>query len=142
MKIIDFEKRGNLVRLYLGSDSVDDYWGDDWDDAPYEYNAGKVYDKYISAYIDLAFDWKYYIYEQSEISFEELSKEDFKNGFPFLTIKDKDDKVLLEIKFGQVFSGSVLVSIVNGNGNGNDLLLTNEDTGDKVISKVMDVRIY
>ena len=142
MKIIDFEKRGNLVRLYLGNDSVDDYWGDDWDDAPYEYNAGKVYDKYISAYIDLAFDWKYYIYEQSEISFEELSKEDFKNGFPFLTIKDKDDKVLLEIKFGQVFSGSVLVSIVNGNGNGNDLLLTNEDTGDKVISKVMDVRIY
>ena len=140
MKIIDFEKRGNLVRLYLGNDSVDDYWGDDWDDAPYEYNAGKVYDKYISAYIDLAFDWKYYIYEQSEISFEELSKEDFKNGFPFLTIKDKDDKVLLEIKFGQVFSGSVLVSIVNGNGN--DLLLTNQDTGDKVIPKVMDVKIY
>ena len=138
MKIIDFEKRGNLVRLYLGSDSVDDYWGDDWDDAPYEYNAGKVYDKYISAYIDLAFDWKYYVYEQSENSFEELSKEDFKNGFPFLTVNDKDDEILLEIKFGDIFSGSVLINTINGD----DLVLINENTGDKVTPKVMDVKIY
>ena len=47
MKIIDFEKRGNVVRFYLGNDDCNDYWGDDWDNVPYEHNAGIVYDQYI-----------------------------------------------------------------------------------------------
>ena len=32
--VIDFETRGNVIRLYYGNDP--DYWGDDWDDKPYE----------------------------------------------------------------------------------------------------------
>lgn len=139
MKIIDFEKRGNLVRLYLGNDNVDDYWGDDWDDAPYEYNAGKVYDKYISAHVDLAFDWKYYPMESAEYNGMESSKEDFKKGQPFLMIVDNDtDNTLLSMNFEDNFSSSVLIEMINGNG----LVLINDDTGERILPKVMDVKIY
>lgn len=44
MKIIDFERKGNLVRFYLGDDDLHDWSGDDWNDTPYEYNAGQVYE--------------------------------------------------------------------------------------------------
>ena len=79
MKIIDFEKKGNVVRFYLGektedwgwtrSDytinsktpdwlkSSDTYYGDDWDDRPYEHNAGKVYAEFIKGYKDIAFNF-------------------------------------------------------------------------------------
>lgn len=42
MKIIDLERKGNVIRFALGSDDLtpDDWGGDDWDDAPYEHNAG------------------------------------------------------------------------------------------------------
>lgn len=31
MKIIDFERKGNLVRFYLGDDNLTEWYGDDWD---------------------------------------------------------------------------------------------------------------
>ena len=55
MKIIDFEKKGNVVRFYVGSDNLENYYGDDWDDRPYEHNAGEVYDEFCLGYFDKAF---------------------------------------------------------------------------------------
>lgn len=43
MKIIDFERKGNLVRFYLGDDDLVEWYGDDWNDTPYEHNAERVY---------------------------------------------------------------------------------------------------
>lgn len=57
MKIIDFEKKGNVVRFYLGEDKGSKWHGDDWDDYPYEHNAGLVYYEYISGAIDVAFPY-------------------------------------------------------------------------------------
>ena len=80
MKVIDFERKGNVVRFYLGekiedwgwtrsdykrSDGTtpdwlkpsDKYYGDDWDDRPYEHNAGQVYEEFIKGYKDVAFDF-------------------------------------------------------------------------------------
>ena len=80
MQIIDFEKKGNVVRFYLGEktkdwgwankdfkdskgetpdwlEPCDKYYGDDWDDAPYEHNAGRVYDEFIKGHKDIAFDF-------------------------------------------------------------------------------------
>ena len=57
MKIIDFEKRGNVVRFFLGKDDLKEWWGDDWNDSPYEHNAGEVYGEYVSGYRDVAFDF-------------------------------------------------------------------------------------
>ena len=56
MQIIDFKRKGNVVRFYLG-DATAHYWGDDWDDAPYEHNAGQVYEEFIKGYKDIAFDF-------------------------------------------------------------------------------------
>ena len=63
MKIIDFSLKGNVVRFYLGKDDLKEWWGDDWNDAPYEHNAGSVYDEYISGYIDIAFPFNALVLE-------------------------------------------------------------------------------
>lgn len=55
MKIIDFEKKGNVVRFYLGADDDKDYHGDDWGDFPYYSNAGIVYSQYVTGHRDIAF---------------------------------------------------------------------------------------
>lgn len=86
MKIIDFERKGNVVRFYLGEKTTDWGWtnsdykdfkgntpnwlkasdtfyGDDWDDQPYECNAGKVYDEFIKGYVDVSFPFDTIILE-------------------------------------------------------------------------------
>lgn len=55
MKIIDFERKGNVVRFWLGKDDLKEWWGDDWNDAPYDCNAGEVYEQYVSGQRDIAF---------------------------------------------------------------------------------------
>ena len=65
MKIIDFERKGNVVRFYLGADDCNDYTGDDWNDRPYEHNAGSVYDEYVKGFMDIAFPFDYYVIEPS-----------------------------------------------------------------------------
>ena len=79
MQIIDFKRKGNVVRFYLGEKTPDwgwtrpdytrdgktpdwlkpsnRYYGDDWDDRPYEHNAGQVYEEFIKGYKDIAFDF-------------------------------------------------------------------------------------
>lgn len=59
MKIGDFDRKGNVIRFYLVDDKCDDYWGDDWNDRPYEHNAGVIYEEYVKGYVDfyIPFDW-------------------------------------------------------------------------------------
>ncbi len=66
MKIIDFEKKGNVVRFYLGQDNLEDWYGDDWNDRPYEYNAGTVYDEFLAGYRDIAFDFDSVVLEPKD----------------------------------------------------------------------------
>lgn len=66
MKIIDFEKKGNMVRFYLGADDLMKWWGDDWNDAPYDCNAGRVYDEYVSGQRDIAFPFDAMVIEPCE----------------------------------------------------------------------------
>ena len=66
MKIIDFKKKGNVVRFYLGKDSLKEWWGDDWDDTPYEYNAGQVYDEYVTGHSDVFFNFDNLVLEPSD----------------------------------------------------------------------------
>ena len=66
MKIIDFGKKGNVVRFYLGKDDLEEYYGDDWNDRPYEHNAGRVYDEFIYGHVDISFPYDWYVIEPSE----------------------------------------------------------------------------
>lgn len=72
--IIDFHCRGNVIRFFLGRQTEETgwyvkvpdyakdskahiYYGDDWDDCPYDCNAGEVYDEFIDSIIDVAVDY-------------------------------------------------------------------------------------
>jgi hypothetical protein len=67
MKIIDFRKKGQSVRFFLGTSN--DYHGDDWDDAPYEHNAGEVYYEYIEGYTDVTFPFDDMVLEPADGEF-------------------------------------------------------------------------
>ena len=62
LKIIDFERKGNLVRFYLGSDSVEDYSGEGWETAPYS-RAKTVDAKYIAGIADCVFPFDVLVLE-------------------------------------------------------------------------------
>lgn len=89
MEIIDFDRKGHVVRFYLGEkdpkwgwtnpnyknqyggtpdwlEPSNTYSGDDWDDTPYEHNAGSVYDYYIKGYKDIAFNFTDIVMEPCE----------------------------------------------------------------------------
>lgn len=88
MKIIDVSLKGNVVRFYLGEKTddwgrtnkdykdsegktptwlkpSDKYYGDDWNDNPYEHNAGGVYDEFIKGTKDAKFNFDDLILEPS-----------------------------------------------------------------------------
>jgi hypothetical protein len=93
MKIIDFELLGNVIRFYLGADDCTDYTGDDWDDTPYEHNAGTVYDEYVIATVDVALSADYRVVEPAtEVANSVYCKDDFKaRRAPCLLVYPADD---------------------------------------------------
>ena len=81
-KVIDWEREGHVVRFLLGDRRKTDYWGDDWDDAPYEYNAERVYQEYIRGEMQMVFPFNWDVLEPSdrETWNSPWSKEDMKAG--------------------------------------------------------------
>lgn len=81
MFLIDFEKKGNVIRLYFGEDK--DYWGSDWDDKPYEHNAEIVSEDFVTSVVEFAFPTSYSVIEPADDWHYEYnspySKEDMKN---------------------------------------------------------------
>ena len=77
MKIIDYVKKGNVVRFYLGEDSLTDWYGDDWDDCPYEHNAGEVYERFVAGHADIAFSFDKLVLEPCDGAWNsDYTKED------------------------------------------------------------------
>jgi len=93
MKIIDFERKGNIVRFYLGADDLKEWWGDDWNDRPYEHNAGTVYDEYVSGHRDIAFDFDDKVCEPCDGEYNSpYCKEDFiARKVPCICVLKKED---------------------------------------------------
>jgi len=88
MKIIDWERKGNVIRFHLGEDDLKNWYGDDWNDKPYEHNAGKVYEEFIKSFEDLAIPFDLTVLEPSDLAANsDYSKDDFRNKkIPFLII--------------------------------------------------------
>ena len=81
MKIIDCEIKGTSVKFYLGDDKDNDYWGDDWDDAPYEHNCGSVYHEYVKATKVVHFPFNSLVLEPCDgVINSSYCRDDFKNG--------------------------------------------------------------
>lgn len=103
MKIIDFEKKGNVVRFYLGADNCQNYWGDDWNDAPYDCNAGTVYADFISGIRDIAFPFDDLVLEPCDGTFCcSYTKDDMKRRtVPCIVVVPKE---LAETTYDEKFS--------------------------------------
>lgn len=122
MKIIDIETRGNLVRLYLGEDDLDTWWGDDWDDTPYEHNAGRVYDKFVIATKEVAIPWNYVVLEPEDDwhndGNSEYCKEDMRDRkVPALIVLGFDheaDRDFYENDFGNVLANDSTIRVYLG----------------------------
>ena len=93
MKIIDAKIKGNLVRFFLGEDDLKEWWGDDWDDRPYDLNCGEVYDEYVSGVIDVAFPFDWLVSEPSKnYSDCGYAREDFMTGnLPLVAVCREED---------------------------------------------------
>lgn len=89
--LIDFEKKGNQLRLFFGEDK--DYYGDDWNDAPYQHNAGRVYERYIKDTAVLSFYYDDIVLEPADEYNLDVSKDDFVEmkipAFVVLRVKDR-----------------------------------------------------
>lgn len=89
VKIIDWESKGNVVRFYFGEKTCKDYYGDDWNDYPWEHNAGSVYFKFVKFIVDIAFDFNISICEPRNADARNLEycKDDFKDEHaPFMLV--------------------------------------------------------
>ena len=94
MFLIDFETKGNVIRLYFGSSK--DYFGDDWDDTPYEHNASMVYSHFVETKLDIAFPFRCNVLTpENDYHYNGNSpycKNDFKeNKAPCMIITTKND---------------------------------------------------
>lgn len=86
MKVIDVARKGNVLRFYLGEktekwgwtdesykdssgkrpdwlEKCDSYYGDDWDDVPFEHNAGSVYEWFVKGTKDVSYPFDTMIIE-------------------------------------------------------------------------------
>ena len=94
MFLVDFAKKGNVVKLFFGDEK--DYYGDDWDDTPYEHNAGEVYPQFVKQTVDVVFPYRYDVFEPSDDwhynGNSPYCKDDFKEGKApcIIVIKDVD----------------------------------------------------
>lgn len=61
-KVIDIKNKGNVLRVYFGADNCFDYYGDDWDDIPYEHNSSTVNDEFVTEYMDIYLPYDYEVY--------------------------------------------------------------------------------
>ena len=131
LEIIDVQMAGNLIRFYLGEktekwgytnsnyknskgeipewlEPSDTYYGDDWDDVPYEDNAGQVYPWFVKGYIDVAVPFEYVVNEPRDFMCRSnLSMQDFVNRKePRLTIVNynRDDEKDYDIYLGDDYT--------------------------------------
>ena len=101
MKIIDFDIKGNVIKFYLGQDNDMNYHGDDWDDVPYEHNAGEVYSEFVEGYA-----YVYLEYELNIVTADQwydnspYCKNDFKRKrLPCVCVVDEAEKLLHKFYF-------------------------------------------
>jgi hypothetical protein len=112
LELIDFEKKGNVIRLYLGKNG--NQYGDDWNDIPYEHNAGVVHDRFVNAYADIVIPFDYKTVEPFDDYINSpYSKDDMVNRkiYAFGIAKDVDPSDIDKIDF--VHFGDKFSDVVN-----------------------------
>lgn len=121
-KVIDFERKGNTIRFYFASikDNIEESWGDDWDDVPYEHNAGTVYNEYVEKVIDVFYPFDMVITEpQDDWHYNGNSpycKEDFKKRkAPCIVLyMPNDDDIFVDFEYSKLIGNDKATKIYYG----------------------------
>ena len=97
LNLIDFERKSNQFRLFFGDKNESPY-GDDWDDAPYQLNAGRVYDRFIKDTAVLSFYYDDIVMEPADdYYFPYITKETMLNkkvaAFIVLPVKYREPDI-------------------------------------------------
>lgn len=69
MYILDAVKnyeKDNAVDFYLSENPIQEVYGDDWGDAPYEHNAGNVYDEFVDEKVTIEFPPNWVVLEPAD----------------------------------------------------------------------------
>lgn len=106
LKLVDIEVFQDYAILYLGKLDMNDYYGDDWNDAPYDCNAGLVYSEFIEKIITVKMPEDLYI-ESFEEYFDVLNmritRNDQKWGIYPVAILEKTDEHPVPIFFNMTY---------------------------------------
>jgi hypothetical protein len=95
---VDDLDNGQTLLLYFTNKNAEDVWGDDWDDAPYEHNAGEPYieegmiqEKLIIIANNCYFEtWEAKQYPNSRYSVKDINQDRF--AIPWFFIKNYSGK--------------------------------------------------
>jgi len=99
--IIDVDPRGNVIRFYLGKNGSQ--YGDDWNDAPYEHNAGRVYLEFVVGYVDVAFPF------ESHIVYPEEGTYPHESGAEYTKNDMRDRKIhAVEVNSHKIYFGDYI----------------------------------
>jgi hypothetical protein len=66
-KLLYVETCASLVRFYIGNKATTNYYGDDWNDAPFDCNASPVYNEFISYTVVYKLPENYTVLELSDM---------------------------------------------------------------------------
>jgi hypothetical protein len=115
MKLIDFDTNGHVVKLYFGAHDLKDWWGDDWNDTPYEHNAGVVYGEFVKKTLEVAFPFDFFVMEPSSGEFNSMwCKNQMKERqVPALAIL-KSDQNIFAYSFKDIVSNSKTLKLYFG----------------------------
>lgn len=121
MRVLDVDLSGNVAKFFLGRSDLDFWYGDDWDDSPYEHNAGLVYCEFVDDELEVAFPLDHVVSEPCDGHWNSAwSKEDMRLGyvpmFATLVPKESDrwryesnfDAVVADVHCKRVYMGDVV----------------------------------
>lgn len=105
MNIIDIQAKGNVLRFYLGENGTQT--GDDWNDVPYEHNAGKVYDEFIQDTYDIVLPFEFEVQEacsnflNSPYCYNNFKEKNVAKYYIYNKNKHEKDSILYAPLFGE-----------------------------------------
>ena len=100
LRILDAVNKGSEITIYLGLPDVEPT-GDDWEDAPWDCNAGTVYEKYIIASLHILLNDDMWV---DEVNTSCCKEDIFNNGMEILRVGSHYESEKFLIKLGKTIN--------------------------------------
>jgi len=134
-----------VLTLYITKGDVENFWGDDWDDVPYEHNAGTVYDQFVDSKMLLYLNT--YNYNVLRASYGYSSSSPYSKNMlrdediTYMTVYNKrNPEIKLPLSLGEVVDDKFLDKVNNFITTSNDLLP--DHVKDVIMLRKYQLKIY